>query len=186
MTNLRKSGIVSTAVMLTFCMSACAVDPAEQAEGKGSESADNMTEATDTAEDPAAETAEDPATDTTAVPADDPDVAAAPAAAVDLSRTIAVGPRGGNGSAEATWRDYGNGYVQFKSGVCKQNLKIVNSCKYVLRADGGRTTFHTWPMPFGKKVVNGKYTIAKSRHPYIKVFVKPPVGSSYIGYIHLY
>ncbi|GAB1693450.1 hypothetical protein KRM28CT15_52530 [Krasilnikovia sp. M28-CT-15] len=44
--------------------------------------------------------------------------------------------------------------------------------KFILRADGGKTTFATWGANGGKfneckTYKNGKYTVAKSRKPYI-------------------
>jgi hypothetical protein len=108
------------------------------------------------------------------------------AAVTDHTRTISVGVKGG--TATAKWRDYGNGYIQLKSGTCWQGSNAFpSSCQYILRADGGKTTFHSWG-PFSPEhaFVNGSYTIAKSRHPYVKVIVRSTMFGTSNGYIHLY
>jgi hypothetical protein len=57
----------------------------------------------------------------------------------------------------------------------------------VLRADGGRTSFHTWETdPGSEEFRNGSYTVAKSRHPYVKIFDKDGIFGTSTGYVHLY
>jgi hypothetical protein len=77
------------------------------------------------------------------------------------------------------------GFIQLKSGSCDSDESL-SSCGYTLRADGGLTTFDSSSTGGAQEFHNGKYTIAKSRHPHVKITMKELLGGTHNAYVHLY